>query len=192
MNPEEEKIWRSIQQKDEQSFEQYYKAHYKFLFVGACKYLGEATLAQEIVNDVFMKLWQDADQITIQSSLRSYLYRAVINRCLNELDKSKRDRKQQQELGRHTVEAAEFKEMEDNELKIRLYDAIDQLPEQCRRVFLMSRFEEMKQQAIADRLGISLKTVKNHMTVALQRLNLVLEQWKSLPLLIIIIKYFFW
>lgn len=191
MNAEEEQIWRSIQQKDEQSFEQYYKTRYKLLFLLACKYLRESATAQEVVNDVFIRLWQDAHQITIRSSLRSYLNRAVINRCLNELDKNKRDRRRQQELSRHTAEAAEWKELEDNELKIRLYEAIDQLPEQCRKVFLMSRFEHLKQQAIADLLGISLKTVKNHMTVALQRLNRVLEQWNSLPLLIIMIKYFF-
>ncbi|HWB90307.1 MAG TPA: RNA polymerase sigma-70 factor [Puia sp.] len=192
MNPEEEKIWRSIQLKDEQSFEQYYKSQYKFLLLAACKYLGEASLAQELVNDVFMKLWQDADQITIQSSLRSYLYRAVVNRCLNELDKTKRTRVQQQELIRLTEESSEFKDMENNELKMRLYLAIDQLPEQCRKVFLMSRFEELKQQVIADRLGISIKTVKNHITHALQRLHRVLEEWDSLPLWIVMIKYFFW
>ena len=192
MSPEEEKIWISIQQKDEQSFELYYKEQYKFLFLAACKYLGDATFAQELVNDVFMKIWQDADKITIQTSLRSYLYRAVVNRCLNELDKRKRDKQQHVELGKQIAEGFEWKEMERMELEIRLYEAIDELPDQCRKVFQMSRFEELKQQEIADRLGISLKTVKNHMTVALQRLSRVLDQWNSLPLWIIVIKYFFW
>jgi RNA polymerase sigma-70 factor (ECF subfamily) len=67
--------------------------------------------------------------------------------------------------------------MEDNELKLRLYEAIDQLPEQCQKVFRMSRFEGLKQQEIADRLGISIKTVKNHITHALQVLHKVLAEW---------------
>jgi RNA polymerase sigma-70 factor (ECF subfamily) len=191
MSPEEDKIWRSIQRKDGEAFEHFYKDHYKFFLLAACKYLGDAPLAQEVVNDVFVRLWQDAERIDIQSSLKSYLYRAVVNRCLNELDKHKRDRQHFQELKHRPEETAEWKEMEDNELKIRLYKAIDDLPEQCRKVFRMSRFEELKQQEIADRLGISIKTVKNHITHALQQLNRVLDEWNTLPMLLAMVKYFF-
>lgn len=179
MTPDEEKTWRSIQAKDRQTFESYYKEHYKFFYLAACQYLGDSGAAQEAVNDIFVRLWQDADKIAIQSSLRSYLYRSVVNRCLNELDKSKRDRRQQQEAVRRMDTAVEWKEMEDNELKLRLFQAIDQLPEQCRKVFRMSRFEELKQQDIADRLGISIKTVKNHITHALQQLHKVLAEWNT-------------
>lgn len=189
MSPEEEKIWRSIQQKDGQVFENYYKEQYRFFLLAAGKYLKDPGLAQEVVNDVFVKLWNDAGAMTIQSSLKSYIYRAIVNRSLNELDKNKRDRQQQQEWSRRPEGTTELKEMEENELKIRLYKAIDQLPEQCRKVFSMSRFEELKQQEIADRLGISIKTVKNHVTHALQQLNKVLGDWNSLPLWIIMIKY---
>jgi RNA polymerase sigma-70 factor (family 1) len=192
MSPEEDKIWISIKNRDGKAFEQYYKEHYKYFFLTACKYLGDAAPAQEVVNDVFLRLWQDAGRLEIQSSLKAYLYRSVVNRCLNELEKTKRDRKQHQGLVRRFEEATEWKEMEDNELKVRLYQAIDQLPEQCRKVFRMSRFEELKQQEIADRLHISIKTVKNHITHALQQLYRVLDEWQSLPLWMAIIKYFFW
>jgi RNA polymerase sigma-70 factor (ECF subfamily) len=86
------------------------------------------------------------------------------------------------------------REMEDNELKVRLYKAIDELPEQCRKVFMMSRFDGLKQQEIANLLGISIKTVKNHITHALKLLHKALEDWNSLPLWIGVmglIKYFF-
>lgn len=180
MNPEEELTWRSIQQKDGQTFETYYKDHYKYFFLAACNYLKDAGLAQEIVNDVFMKLWEDANTIHIETSLKSYIYRAVINRSLNALDKNKRDRQHQKELSRRPEETFEMKEMEDNELKIRLYKAIDELPEQCQKVFRMSRFEELKQQEIADQLGISIKTVKNHITLALKKLAPLLGLWSFL------------
>ena len=191
MNPEEEKTWRSIQQKDGQAFEKYYKDHYKIFFLAAFNYLKDTGRAEEIVNDVFIRLWQSADTIQIESSLRSYIYRAIINRSLNELDKNKRDQQHQKELRHRPEDTVEIKEMEENELKISLYRAIDQLPEQCRKVFRMSRFEELKQQEIADQLGISIKTVKNHITHALKLLNKVLAEWHSLPLWIIVIRELF-
>ncbi|GGB21102.1 RNA polymerase sigma-70 factor [Puia dinghuensis] len=192
MSPEEEQIWRGIQQKDGQVFENYYKAHYRFFFLASCQYLKDPGVAQEIVNDVFIKLWEDAATIDIHTSLKFYIHRAVVNRSLNELDRDRRDRQRQQQLGHAIEETTEWKEMEGNELKIRLYKAIDQLPEQCRKVFNMSRFEGLKQQEIADKLGISIKTVKNHITRALKELHEVVGDWNALPVWIILIKEFFW
>ena len=191
MNPDEEKIWRSIQQKDGQAFELYYKEHYKYFFLAAFTYLKDSGRAEEIVNDVFVRLWETADSIQIESSLRSYIYRAIINRSLNVLDKNKRDLQHQIELGRRPEGKVEPREMEENELKLSLYKAIDQLPEQCRKVFMMSRFEELKQQEIADRLNISIKTVKNHITHALKQLNKVLADWHSLPIWMVMISQLF-
>ena len=192
MNADEEKIWRSIQQKDEQAFEQYYKEHYRTFFLAAAGYLKDTSIAEEIVNDVFVKLWESAGTIQIDSSLKAYIYRAVINRSLNELDKIKRDQQNQKEFSRRPEDKVEIKAMEDNELKISLYKAVDQLPEQCRKVFTMSRFEGLKQQEIADRLGISIKTVKNHITHALKQLSKVLADWQSLPLWLLMLLDFFW
>ena len=192
MNGDEEKIWRAIQRKDEQAFEQYYKEHYRMLFLAACGYLKDASVAEEIVNDVFLKLWQSAGTIQIDSSLKAYIYRAVINRSLNEINKTKRDLLNQKEFSHRPEDRVEIKAMEDNELKISLYKAVDQLPEQCRKVFRMSRFEGLKQQEIADRLNISIKTVKNHITHALKQLSKVLADWHSLPLWLLMICEFFW
>ncbi|TNY07938.1 sigma-70 family RNA polymerase sigma factor, partial [Escherichia coli] len=88
-----------------------------------------------------------------------YIYRAVINRSLNLLEKQKREAVQLQSFSRlQQDEQYELKQMEENELKAALYKAIEQLPDQCRRVFQLSRFEQLKQQEIADQLGISIKT----------------------------------
>lgn len=191
MNSDEEKIWQSIQQKDGQVFDNFYTAHYKTFFLAAYNYLGDTGLAQEIVNDVFVKLWTNADEIRIDSSLHAYIYRAVINRSLDVMDKNKRRQRRQREFSRLPEETFELREMEENELTIRLYKAIDQLPEQCQKVFRMSRFEELKQQEIAERLDISIKTVKNHITHALKQLGKVLTDWNSLPLWIAVVREFF-
>ncbi|HVU57310.1 MAG TPA: RNA polymerase sigma-70 factor [Puia sp.] len=191
MNPNEENIWRSIQKQDSQAFENFYKEHYKLFFLTACGYLKDPGLAQEVVNDVFIKVWQEAGTLNIQSSLKSYIYRAVVNRSLNELDKGKRGKLRLGEPSPGKEPFAEPREMEDNELKVRLYRAIDDLPEQCRKVFMMSRFDGLKQQEIANLLGISIKTVKNHITHALKLLHKVLRDWNSLPLWIGVMNYFF-
>jgi RNA polymerase sigma-70 factor (family 1) len=191
MNPDEERIWRSIQRRDGKAFDKFYVDHYKNFLLAAVTYLKDAGLAQEAVNDVFVKIWENADTIEIESSLKAYVYRAVINRSLDVMDKNKRRQGHQRELSRLPEETFELKGMEENELKIRLYKAIDQLPQQCQKVFRMSRFEELKQQEIADRLGISIKTVKNHITHALKQLNKVLINWESLPLWIIVVRDFF-
>lgn len=171
MAPEEALLWKNIQQKNTSAFECFYKAQYKSYFMASFGYLNDTDLAQEVVNDVFMKIWEDAEKLVIETSLKSYVYRAVINRSLNVLAKQKREIQQRKELGYVQDESYELRQIEENELKMALYKAIDQLPDQCKRVFCMSRFDQLKQQEIADKLGISIKTVKNHITHALQELH---------------------
>jgi RNA polymerase sigma-70 factor (ECF subfamily) len=185
MTPEEELIWKQIQKKDSRTFESYYKMHYKNFFMMAFKYLKNTELSEEIVNDVFMKIWEDGDKISIDSSLKSYIYRAIINRSLNEIQKNKKDFNLAVDLFHTQDESYELKEIEENELSIKLYKAIDLLPEQCKKVFQLSRFEELKQQEIADRMGISIKTVKNHITHALKTLSKSLDGFVVAALIII-------
>ncbi len=192
MSPEEEQIWQAIRQRDEQIFEAYYKANYRLFFLASCKYLRDPEAAEEIVNDVFIRIWEDALTLDIQASLKFYLYRAVVNQSLNALDKRKRERLRHEELREDLRAAEEWEEMEDNELKLKFYKAIDELPDQCRKVFKLSRFEGLKQQEIADRLGISIKTVKNHITRAMKDLHKVLFDYKHLPLWLMAVNYFFW
>jgi RNA polymerase sigma-70 factor, ECF subfamily len=181
MDLKEESIWRNIQQKDEDAFKHYYKEHFKSFFLMSCKYLKDPSQAEEIVNDVFLKLWEDGDKMTIESSLKSYIYKAIINRSINVLNKSKREMIHHADISVIPEESYELREIEENELRVKIYAAIDQLPDQCKRVFEMSRFEELKQQEIADRLGISIKTVKNHITIALKQLSIALIKSILLP-----------
>jgi RNA polymerase sigma-70 factor, ECF subfamily len=185
MDLKEENIWRNIQQKDEPTFERYYKEHYRSFFLMSCKYLKDPLLAEEIVNDVFLKIWEDGDKMMIESSLKSYIYKAVINRSINVLKKTKRELSLMADMNKIPEESYELRQIEENELMVKIFAAIDQLPDQCKKVFEMSRFEELKQQEIADKLGISVKTVKNHITIALKQLSIALIQNLFLPVFII-------
>jgi RNA polymerase sigma-70 factor (family 1) len=190
MNPDEELIWKQIQKKDSKAFESYYKLHYRSFFLMACRYLKNTAQAEEIVNDVFIKIWEEGDTISIDSSLKSYIYRAIINRCLNEIKKNKKDLTLAADLYITQEESYEMREIEENELRVKLYKAIDLLPDQCRKVFQLSRFEELKQKEIADQLGISIKTVKNHITHALKEISKSIDGF--LVVVILIIQYIFW
>jgi RNA polymerase sigma-70 factor, ECF subfamily len=185
MDPEEEIIWKRIQKKDNKAFESYYKMHYKSFFLMACRYLKNTQQAEEIVNDVFLKIWVDGNTISIDSSLKSYIYRAIINRSLNEIQKNRRELNLAVDLYYNQDESYELRLIEENELKVKLFNAIDNLPEQCKKVFELSRFEELKQQEIADRLGISIKTVKNHITRALKQLSRSIDGFIVTALIII-------
>lgn len=171
MHPEEELIWTKICQRDLSAFEAFYKENYKMLYISCYRYVGHAELAQEIVNDAFLKIWESSGQINLQSSLKSYLYRTVVNMSLNAIKKEATAKKNLKSLASFsdTTTVAD-PDLEVEELKLQLYKAIDRLPPQCKKVFLLSRHEGLKQQEIADQLGISIKTVKNHITYALRQL----------------------
>jgi RNA polymerase sigma-70 factor, Bacteroides expansion family 1 len=185
MDLQEQTIWKSIQEKDLETFESYYKTHYKSFFLMACKYLKDTVQAEEIVNDVFLKIWEDGTNINIESSLKSYIYKAIANRSLNALQKSKRQYAHQADFTQVPDNGYEMKHLEEHELAVKLYTAIDHLPEQCRKVFELSRFEELKQQEIAEKLGISIKTVKNHITIALKQLTKSLSSYSIILILIV-------
>jgi RNA polymerase sigma-70 factor (ECF subfamily) len=185
MDRADDAIWKRIQQKDIKTFESYYKEHYKAFYLMACKYLKDSKLAEEVVNDVFMKIWEDGANIIIAVSLKSYIYKAVINRSINLQQKIKKEEQQHANMDIIPDEGYELRQIEENELKMKLYAAIDQLPAQCKKVFEMSRFEELKQQEIADKLGISIKTVKNHITHALKEISKSVDHLTILVMLII-------
>lgn len=182
-------IWKKIQQKNKEAFERYYHEHYKSFFLMAIKYLKDSSQAEEIVNDVFLKIWEDGSKITIESSLKSYLYRSIINRCINMIHKNKKEKHNRVELNSLPEEGYELKQIEETELQLQLYAAIDKLPDQCKKVFEMSRFDDLKQQEIADKLGISIKTVKNHITIALKQLNKSME-YLFFVFIALLLKYF--
>jgi len=189
MDLAETTIWKKIQQKNIEAFERYYQEHYKSFFLMAFKYLKDSSQAEEIVNDVFLKIWEDGSKITIETSLKSYIYRSIINRCINMIHKNKKEKLKRVELSSLPEVGYELKQIEETELQLRLYAAIDKLPDQCKKVFEMSRFEDLKQLVIADKLGISIKTVKNHITIALKQLNKSMESllfW----LIVLFLKYF--
>ncbi|TDE14522.1 RNA polymerase sigma-70 factor [Dyadobacter psychrotolerans] len=159
----------------EEEFEFVFKKHFKSLHTYACTILRDEVMAEEMVQNVFCRLWEKADQIQINESVSGYLYRSVYHESLNYIKHLKvRDAYQsyavtQMENPDNTAHNLELRELEE-----RLETALNELPEKCRTIFQMSRSEELKYQEIADILAIPVKTVENQMGKALRLLRIKL------------------
>jgi RNA polymerase sigma-70 factor, ECF subfamily len=176
---------------DEPTFEQVFKDHYGPLHGYANVILKDIDAAEEVVQTVFLKLWEKRSGLQITTSLKAYLYKAVYHDSLNHL-------KHQKVRQRHwddthyamnqplSPDNSQIMEGQEKELVQRIQHILNTLPDKCRMVFHLSRFEELKYGEIAEQLGISVKTVEAHMSKALKTLRLELAEF--LPLLILILK----
>jgi RNA polymerase sigma-70 factor (family 1) len=166
-------LLKKISERDKQAFELFYKHYYKGLYITAFKYTKDQEQSQEIVNDIFLKIWNNASTLKIDRSLDGYLYRAVANTSINYINKEKRKSEKLEEFIQDFDESEGIDDsVEQLEKRLALIEAaLEQLPPQCKKVMLMSKFEKYKQQEIADKLNISIKTVKNHLTYGYKKIE---------------------
>ena len=183
----DEQIALRLSKRDEAAFEQVFKTHYKNLHAYAFTMLKDQDEAEEMVQQVFFKLWERSEHLSFSGSIAAYLYRAVHNESLNFIKHQKVKAGHQLHVAysmKNKSEQAQPK-MIRKELENKFREALNELPEQCRTVFQLSRFEDMKYKEIADKLDISVKTVENHMGKALKLLRTKLVDF--LPLLLILL-----
>ncbi len=168
-------------------FEMAFKEHYKGLHAYAYTMLKDSDMAEEMVQNVFYKLWKAKDSLQVSQSLTSYLYRSVYNESLNYI-KHLKVRSEYQSHAAKTMNQVDNATdgLKLKELQQRLDIAMKTLPEQCRTIFQMSRYEELKYLEIADKLGISVKTVENQMGKALRLLREQLHDFLPIILMLLL------
>ncbi len=188
MDDTEGQLIQLLARKDEASFEQVFKTHFKNLHAYACTITKDDAAAEEVVQQVFTRLWERSEGLSISGSVSAYLYRAVYNESLNYL----KHQKVRSAYGQHVVHTMKNetehagKRVQLKELEGRLAQAMNELPEQCRTIFQLSRFEELRYREIADRMGLSIKTVENQMGKALKILRVKLVDFLPLTILCLI------
>lgn len=162
-----------IQQNNEKAFASIYSRYHKLLYVLAYKYLKDKELSKDAVQHVFLKLWESRSLLSIQVNLKNYLYTMLKNHVLNEIRNNLTALEKIYELSQETVEYEEkiLERLEEKELSDQLYRAIDQLPEQKKLVCLYKLKENLSNQEIADKMGISVPTVKTHYSQAIKMLR---------------------
>lgn len=158
---------------DKQSFEILFRTHFKGLTFFALEYVKDYEIAREIVQEVFVNLWEKRSSIDPEKSPKSYLGTSVRNRCLNYLRDQKKyypDILEMESIG-PDEEYSEMDKLITDELKAKIEEATRELPDKCKEVFLLSRFENKKYKEIAQELDISVKTVEAQMSKALKMMR---------------------
>jgi RNA polymerase sigma-70 factor (ECF subfamily) len=177
MNRDTETIER-IRKGDAQEFESLFRSSYVSLVRYARTMVRDHDTAEEIVQDLFFRLWKDREKLNIESSLNGYLFRAVHNKCLHWIDHNRI-------VGNYAREMADTQtESHENpsdmiilkELQLRIVKILERLPERCGRIFCMNRFEGLKYAEIAEKLSVSIKTVEANMGKALKEFRKALTE----------------
>jgi RNA polymerase sigma-70 factor (ECF subfamily) len=184
----EQQVLVVLKEGRESAFEMLFKTYYKPLCNYAYSFLSDKDEAEEVVQTAFITVWDKRQTIEIQTSIKSYLYRMVRNSCLNVIkhDKIKQQHAAYEMAGGEPSHEGVSQSVISSELEQKIYEAMKALPEQCRLVFQLSRFEELKYAEIATQLDISVKTVENQMGKALKIMREKLKEF--LPLFLIFMK----
>lgn len=162
----------------EAKFKEIFSAHYSELRYYAFSIVRDEVMAEEIVQNMFCRLWERADKINLERATRPYLYKTVHNEGINHLKRSKLKAKYQAHIIQTSQEALANTDQADFKLLQEKADqALKDLPTQCRIIFQLSRLEDMKYREIAERLGISVKTVETQMSKALKILRTKLADY---------------
>ena len=194
MGEQELQLRNGLQEGNEQAYRELFVRHYDVLCHVALQVVGDAFLAESLVSDTIAHVWEIRHALEIRSSLRSYLMRAVRNRCFNYLALECENHEfpfsyneDMEELGNsYASEENPLGTLLEKELESEIISSINRLDEPCRHVFLKSRFEHKKNDEIAAELGISVNTVKYHIKRALSVLRQDLGRYLILPMPLIL------
>lgn len=176
---------------DEQAFEKLFKEHYQMLLKVASFLLQDTEQAEEIVHDVFMNVWQKRQNINPEASFRNYLITAVRNRCFNHLKAKKKTQSiNDEEIWVEELVADTYTDTQAQvkDVQKAIDNAVEKLPQQCRLIFQLSRYENMSYKEIAAALDLSPKTIENQIGRALKALRTDLKDFLPLFLISIILK----
>ncbi|RYY38055.1 MAG: RNA polymerase sigma-70 factor [Sphingobacteriaceae bacterium] len=164
---------------EKKAFTAFYARHFQTYTLLSFQYVKNLDVAEDIVQDVFIKYWEAPFIIDNPQAVKSYFGKIVINRSLNYLKREKNIQRHHNQISQEVTEQDVYAKLHEAELKVILYKEIDLLPQQCKKVFKMNRFEGLKYREIAEILGISEKTVENHISNALKLLRKRLYALKS-------------
>lgn len=191
----ESELIEELRKGNNKAYKILYEDHYVLLCKIAFEFVGDKFTSESIVGDVIFKLWEKRETIFIETSLRAYLVKSVRNSSINYL---------KQEYLQKEIHLTNLNEIEDDssltivsdnlplvillekELEKEIEKALNLLPEESRKVFLMSRNEQLKYSQISEKLNISVNTVKYHMKSALSKLNEELNRYLLILIALII------
>ena len=161
-----------MQQGDIRSFEYFFKEYTDLLYAYALGFVKEREPAEDIIQDTFVYFWNKRERSRYTGSVYAYFQTSGRNACINYREHEKVEHRYEQEILHTEEEAFDWQEVESvKEMRQKLLDAIDRLPEKCRQIFMMSCVDGLKYREIASRMDISENTVKTQIKLAYKKLR---------------------
>lgn len=182
---------------DEETYISLFRKYYVSLCSYSRRYVGRKDIAEEIVSDTFLKIWETRETLQIRTSVKAYLFQAVCNNSLNYLRNLKREEildeyfleTSSENIGFATiVEEIEEQSLTMESINEQIEEAVSLLPEQQQKVFRLKRFEGKKNKEVAEIMGLSIKTVEMHLSKATLNLRKNLKDYLPSFLLFLLLK----
>ncbi|MEO6446649.1 MAG: RNA polymerase sigma-70 factor [Gemmatimonadaceae bacterium] len=182
LSPSDAELVRRIRDGDERALEEIFRAYYAGMCSFVRRFVHAPDIAEELVQDVFFKLWSKRDSLSDIDALKTYLFRAARNTALNHLRRKKLEHaweEREAARGEPTAAAATDDDAFSDDIGRAVQAAVLKLPPRCREIFLLSRDGGLTYNEIAAALGISVKTVETQMGRALRSLRLSLARFRT-------------
>jgi RNA polymerase sigma-70 factor (family 1) len=186
-------LFELIRHNDQAAYEKLFRQNYVLLVRFAKDIVKDKDTAEDLVQEVFVKIWERRESIEIKTSVKAYLYMAVKNHCFTRLKAEQRHAYMDESLADDLRFSDNDTDKDTNTIDLHQHisNALDKLPPRCALIFKMSRFEYKTYQEIADVLELSVKTVENQMSKALQLMRTSLSVYLRLVAILPAIKFFF-
>lgn len=181
--PNDHELLRCIARGDQRAFSILFDRHWKKLYHTALNVVEDRDAAEDIVQDCFISLWEKSSHKHIDN-VGGYLYKSVKYLCFMYLRAGAISRKHLDHINQLVVDNSTEEDYDAQELQNVLDSSMATLPEKCREIFYLSRFELLPNKQIAEQLQISPKTVENQITKALRILRLSVDKMISIVLLL--------
>lgn len=171
---------------DTHAFTEAYNQYHKLLYTLAYKYLMSEEMSKDAVQHVFSKLWENRNNISINTSLKNYLFTMTKNHILNIIRNQNSAIQKNYEIAQtaETTEDNLLRKIEESELKQSFYDAINKLPENKKEICLLKIRDELSNQEIADKMELSINTIKTHYSESVKILRRYLSHLMFFALII--------
>jgi RNA polymerase sigma-70 factor (ECF subfamily) len=183
MNEHDSALLQKISLGDEESFAGVFDRYYPGLCYYADKIIHDSDESRSLVQEVFVEFWMKRNKLVIKQSLKAYLFESVRNGSLDYLKHKLVETKYLRDAP-HESASFDLNLIEEAELNARINSAIESLPAKCREIFMLCRFEELRYSEIAQKLGISIKTVEMQMGIALKKLRSKLTDIQNIRILL--------
>ncbi len=178
---EDRQIFEAIKRDEHGAYEMVFRKFYRPMTAYAFRFLGNLSDSESIVQEVFLRLWQNRHQMVITSSLQNYLFRSVKNHCINYIEHERIKTDYQTMVINNETDRTDYSEFFlEFGLVSKIEKAIAALPQKRQEIFRLAREEGLKYREIAERLELSVKTVETQMTLALKQLRESLKEFKNL------------